>query len=371
MLYRIEKDRNAHPSVASTVATGHNRTLATLGSDMTVRKRGKRFEAQVRIREDGVLVHSETKTFDTKQQATRWKLNTQEEIRNAGWRERVESGVTVKDLMVKYNDMRERSRGFQHSLGVVLGSELGGLSLKRLTSADVVQFAMKLQAAGQAPATVMHHLATLRAAVNAAKDLFGLDADKDVMVAAVRQLKLLRVAGPSTRRDNRVTDADLAVILPEFESDQAVIPMAMIVRLAIALPRRREELLSMRRENLAQDGSTIKLIDTKDPRKYREEVVPVPPAALALLRSIPGSDPVFLPYKPESVSARWQRAVRRVSLPHLRFHDLRHEGISRLFEAGLSIEEVALISGHTSWATLRRYTHLQPQAVTEKLRRKA
>lgn len=52
----------------------------------------------------------------------------------------------------------------------------------------------------------------------------------------------------------------------------------------------------------------------------------------------------------------------------IHFHDLRHEGISRLFAAGLNIPEVSLISGHTSWATLKRYTHLKPSDVLEKLR---
>jgi integrase len=38
--------------------------------------------------------------------------------------------------------------------------------------------------------------------------------------------------------------------------------------------------------------------------------------------------------------------VKRAGLVNLRFHDLRHEAISRFFEKGLSVPEVALISGH-------------------------
>lgn len=75
-----------------------------------------------------------------------------------------------------------------------------------------------------------------------------------------------------------------------------------------------------------------------------------------------------LPYKAESVSAAWRRAANRVGHGETRFHDLRHEGICRLFEMGLQIQEVALISGHKSWATLRRYTHLKPEDVLEKMK---
>lgn len=47
-------------------------------------------------------------------------------------------------------------------------------------------------------------------------------------------------------------------------------------------------------------------------------------------------------------------------------HDLRHEGISRLFELGFQIPEVALVSGHTEWRTLKRYTHVKPQSLVAK-----
>lgn len=45
----------------------------------------------------------------------------------------------------------------------------------------------------------------------------------------------------------------------------------------------------------------------------------------------------------------------------LKFHDLRHEATSRLFEAGLTIERVALVTGHKDWEMLRRYTLLKPK----------
>jgi site-specific recombinase XerD len=38
---------------------------------------------------------------------------------------------------------------------------------------------------------------------------------------------------------------------------------------------------------------------------------------------------------------------------------LRHEAISRLFEAGYRIEQVSVVSGHRDWGMLKRYTHLR------------
>ncbi len=51
----------------------------------------------------------------------------------------------------------------------------------------------------------------------------------------------------------------------------------------------------------------------------------------------------------------------------LHFHDLRHEAISRFFEMGLSVPEVALISGHRDYRMLFRYTHLRAEDIVKKL----
>jgi site-specific recombinase XerD len=47
---------------------------------------------------------------------------------------------------------------------------------------------------------------------------------------------------------------------------------------------------------------------------------------------------------------------------------LRHEATSRLFEQGLQVQEVAAITGHTDWRSLKRYTHPQVRDLVQKLR---
>jgi site-specific recombinase XerD len=51
----------------------------------------------------------------------------------------------------------------------------------------------------------------------------------------------------------------------------------------------------------------------------------------------------------------------------LHFHDLRHGAVTRLFERGLSTEEVMGVSGHRTYATLARYTHLRAEGLAAKL----
>ncbi|MNR45546.1 Tyrosine recombinase XerC [compost metagenome] len=59
----------------------------------------------------------------------------------------------------------------------------------------------------------------------------------------------------------------------------------------------------------------------------------------------------------------------KLGMPDLRFHDLRHEAVSRLVEGGLSDQEVSAISGHKSMQMLKRYTHLRAEDLVSKLDR--
>ncbi len=53
-----------------------------------------------------------------------------------------------------------------------------------------------------------------------------------------------------------------------------------------------------------------------------------------------------------------------LKINNLRFHDLRHEGTSRLFEMGYQPHVVKLFTGHESTQMLERYTHLKAKDVS-------
>lgn len=71
--------------------------------------------------------------------------------------------------------------------------------------------------------------------------------------------------------------------------------------------------------------------------------------------------------RPDSLTQALLRACRAEKIENLRFHDLRHEATSRLFERGLSVDEVASITGHTDWRSLKRYTHPDAAKIAAKL----
>jgi integrase len=90
--------------------------------------------------------------------------------------------------------------------------------------------------------------------------------------------------------------------------------------------------------------------------------------ALRTLQALPRRDEKVFPVTPNAIRQAWERLRARARLSDLRLHDLRHEAISRFFELGLSVPEVAMISGHREPRMLSRYTHLQPELVALKLR---
>jgi integrase len=61
-------------------------------------------------------------------------------------------------------------------------------------------------------------------------------------------------------------------------------------------------------------------------------------------------------------------ALEGKDFPDLRWHDLRHEAISRLFElTDLRENEIMAISGHLTPAMLTRYTHLRADRLGARL----
>jgi integrase len=70
------------------------------------------------------------------------------------------------------------------------------------------------------------------------------------------------------------------------------------------------------------------------------------------------------------MSQAFERACEphRANIENVRFHDLRHEATSRLFEKGLNVMEVAAITGHKTLDMLKRYTHLRAEDLAKKLK---
>ena len=128
------------------------------------------------------------------------------------------------------------------------------------------------------------------------------------------------------------------------------------VQFALETAVRRSELLSLRWADTDLDRKIATLPDSKNGTK-RE--VPLTNTAREIIQKLPMRFDRLFETTDYSIRHSWDRLVKRAGIEDLRFHDLRHEAVSRLFEAGLSVPEVDLISGHKDYRMLARYTHLK------------
>ncbi len=101
--------------------------------------------------------------------------------------------------------------------------------------------------------------------------------------------------------------------------------------------------------------------DMKNPGQKRgnDVLCDLPPEALQIIRAMPKTDDRIFPFGADAISAAFTRACTLLGIEDLHFHDLRHDGISRLFEMDYTIPRAAAVSGHRSWTSLKRYTHLE------------
>jgi len=245
----------------------------------------------------------------------------------------------------------------------------------RLTVRDYLDHAETRRVDGAGPATIGNDLVWLRQVLQSARVSLKTAVDLTALDDARRELRTRKMIGKSKLRERRVSATEEQGVIAYFEGRDARlrIPMADIVRFAILTSRRLEEITRLQWDDLRRETSTAWLDDVKHPtqKKGNRREFRIPAAAWEVIdRQRPddietASGAVF-PFNPKSISTAFSRAAAFLELSDLRFHDLRHEATSRLFERGYSIQEVAHFTLHESWTTLRRYTHLKPSQVPER-----
>ena len=68
---------------------------------------------------------------------------------------------------------------------------------------------------------------------------------------------------------------------------------------------------------------------------------------------------LLLPLNPKSLGKEFREACKMLGINDLRFHDLRHEGCTRLAEQSFTIPEIQKVSLHDSWGSLQRYVSVK------------
>jgi integrase len=270
--------------------------------------------------------------------------------------------VPLGDLVRRYRDtVTPRKRG-QSSETVVLNKFLRHpICQRKLSEPLVTHFAAyrdeRLKEVK--PATLKRQLGLIHHMFEIARDEWSLPIRQN----PVGKLKL---KGTDKRRERRLRDGELDKLLQAAWRCRSP-RIAWIIRLAVETGMRRSEILSIRSEHVDLKNRALLLRDTKN---NEPRTIPLTRAALALLQPVIGemdTDDRLFPMTPNAFRLAWERVKKRAGISDLRFHDLRHEAISRLFERGLTTPEVAMISGHRDMRMLFRYSHAMRERVLVRL----
>ena len=319
----------------------------------TIRKRNGQWQVQVRRRGFDPV----SKTFTARQDAAGWARQIEAEMDRSVYipRKAAES-VTVKALTDRYLEeiapQKRSYRAMRYDL-LALGQHFRHRTLSTLTPSDVAAFRDARLAMGCAGATVRKQLSVLARVIDTAGREWGVHAPTNAARAVSRP-------SPAPGRSRRVTAAEELVLLDACRASRAP-NLDAIVIVAVETAMRLGELLALEWVDVDFERRTAHLPTTKN---GESRTVPLSNRAAQVLAALHDDavGKVFPNWKDTlSFEHAWHRAVVKSGLKDLRFHDLRHEATTRLFELGLNPLQVAAITGHKTLQMLKRYTHLRAE----------
>ena len=320
----------------------------------SIRKRDSKWHVQVR--RSG---QSRTRTFTFKVDAEAWARKIEREIDTGQIRtaSNILQSMIVGDLLRRYRDevmLNKRSADVEtYIVDRFLRHSLASSLLARLNGSDISRYRDERLETVKG-GTVHRELAVLRHCFEVARKDWGIPLKSN----PVADITMPSVGRP---RNRRATEAELSAL-----RHACTHPLLWsIITIAIETGMRRGEIVNIRWSDIDLDVGTLHIPVTKN---GHPRTIPLTGRAMEVLRSLPKTDEQVFPMTGNAVRLAWVRLKNKAGVDGLRFHDLRHEAVSRFFEMGLSVPEVALISGHRDPRMLFSYTHLKAENVGEKIR---
>jgi integrase len=330
-----------------------------------------------------------TKTFATGRSAARWLAEVQVDHDRGLFVDRSEAERhTLKRIIERYREevLGEDSekRGAEKERGhlkVVLEDPVCKIRMASLTSADIAKYRDRMKALDYAPATIVRRLNLIQTIIEHARREWRIHLNTNpaqmVKRPAGADRKRDRVFAPalepnvaSGRTDGIPVKSEEERLLAACDNDTNRW-LGPIVRFAILSAMRQGEIVGLRWSDIDLEKHTAVVrgaagIVTKN-GEIRE--VPLLPAAIRLLESIPRADSgrVF-PIDQNVLKMRYRRAVARAGIVGLTFHDLRHIGTSRLAKMYTSPLDLKRVTGHKDLKSLDRYYHTTAEELAARLK---
>lgn len=350
----------------------------------TIAQRGP-FQFQARITHEG---KRKARTFDTELKAQQWLdgLNKAESKGRA--RRAVEArAMTLKDAMERRLVMKASLKSLSSETNktarlIETHSWLTSMALYDIDEIDIQDFIEKRVAEGVGNATVNRDLAVISNTFNLARTKMGCTG-------------LVNPIAPTTRlseprgRVRRLADDECALLLKHaaLKIESGDTPISTIIEFASETAMRLSEIAGMDWRDYSRKQGTVFIDDTKNGSRRS---VPLTLRARNLLTELGIQESGLVWGELEAIRSAWRR-VRKAAIEEaeetkpanpafgaplserlrdLRFHDLRHEGTSRLIEkTGWSNSRIKAVTGHKTDSMLTRYSHLRGSDLAHELAR--
>lgn len=335
------------------------------------------------------------RTFDTHQQAQQWARRIEHEIDVGAYVDRTEAErTTLREALDRYAREVVPAKRFPKQEHTRIARwkqhELSYRKLASLRGVDFAKYRDQRREAGRAENTIRLELQLVSHLFEIARKEWGLE-------GLPNPLKNIRKPSGSRARDRRLRPGEFETIYTHLSASNNSWS-APAFELAIETSLRQGTLFALRWEWIDVKAQLVTFPPEArgTSNKGVPHVLPLSRRAVAILRhlaAITEGDkrsaedsgrfgPVDV--NPGALGGRvfrttanavlcvWKRTLQKAAeqypeIKELRWHDLRHEAASRLFEKGLHPMEVASITGHKSMQMLKRYTHLKPESLLEKL----
>jgi len=323
----------------------------------TYEKRGD-LQWRARVRHKGCPETS--RTFLHKKDAEQWARDTEASMSRGTYIDFTETETTLLsaalDRYAREISSSKKSWYKEKSMiHVIKKFPIANLFIAQISGGDVADYRdARLKLVG--PKTVRNELTLIQHVFNIASKEWRLPLPRGNPVLAVRK------PSPARPRDRRLESGEESRLLAAAVEYGGSIHDVVLFALETAM--RRGEIAGIHWQDIR--GNTVHLEDTKNGERRD---VPLSSAARSVLaeqvRQL-HDDRVF-GMKSDSIGMAFRRVCKRAGIENLRFHDLRHEATSRLFEKGLNPMQVAAITGHKTLQMLKRYTHLRAEDLAKML----
>lgn len=332
-------------------------------------KIGDSWRAQIRRKGHKAM----TETFPNKALAVKWARQIEAEMDARKFKDvRGLENITLKELIERYEGEIGGQKPFGKNKAAVLNSwkrDHGSTTIADVTDDFLTNF-VRDRRKGQngkpiSGVTIGIDLTYLAGVFKTAAQLWKLPVSQEPFQTARANMGHLKISTKSKERKRRPTEKELADLC-DYLDNHSALPMRDIINFAVESAMRIDEITQLRWVDLNRGDRTILIRDRKHPleKEGNDQVVPLLGKTFDIVCRQPAPTAVtdecrIFPVRTDTVTTIFPRAKAALGIADLKFHDLRHEGVSRLFEQGYSIPEVALVSGHRDWKMLMRYTQIR------------